>query len=266
MFRFPHEAPPVKSGAPIGITSDSSDSTTFRIGSKIDKRYLEQRKKLSEKYGERELWSVIDHWQLYCGISNLARSMAIADILRSTLNVPGDVAEFGSWRGANLMFLAKLLRIYDPMSAKSVHCFEGFEGLSTFVPEDGASAEMRGKYKGSLQELEDIIDLYEMGEILIHKGLIQDTLGPTLEAQPALSFSFVYCDVDLYEPTKLILEQLHPRLCQGGVFVLDEWNSGDFPGETLAVREFLEAHGAAYVMEHVKDTRQPNLVLRKTTA
>lgn len=28
----------------------------------IDKRYLNERKLISEKYGQRELWSVIDHW------------------------------------------------------------------------------------------------------------------------------------------------------------------------------------------------------------
>jgi hypothetical protein len=79
-----------------------------------DQRYLGERKRISEKYGLRELWSVIDHWPLYGGIANLARFMAISDILRGTLGVPGHVAEFGSWRGANLMFMAKLLRIYDP--------------------------------------------------------------------------------------------------------------------------------------------------------
>ena len=79
-----------------------------------DKKYLENRKKFSEKYGERELWSIIDHWPLYAGIGNVARSIAISDLLRGTLTVPGHVAEFGSWRGANLLFLAKLFKIYVP--------------------------------------------------------------------------------------------------------------------------------------------------------
>src|SRR5438309_1415640 len=109
-----------------------------------DKKYLANRKLISEKYGERELWSVIDHWPLYCGIGNLARSMAIADLLKSTLEVPGHVAEFGSWRGANLLFLAKLLRIYDPHGSKQVHCFEGFEGLTTFAGPDTPSLGNRG--------------------------------------------------------------------------------------------------------------------------
>ena len=68
----------------------------------IDKRYLEERKKLSAKWGKREIWSVIDHWPLYCGIANLARFMAIAGIFKEVVKIPGHIAEFGSWRGANI--------------------------------------------------------------------------------------------------------------------------------------------------------------------
>ena len=46
-----------------------------------DAAYLSKRRVLSQELGPRELWSVIDHWPLYCGVANLARFMAIADIL-----------------------------------------------------------------------------------------------------------------------------------------------------------------------------------------
>lgn len=235
--------------------------------SQSDARYLENRKNFSEKYGERELWSVIDHWPLYAGIGNIARSLAVADLLRGTLAVPGHIAEFGSWRGANLLFLAKLLRILDSQGGKQVHCFEGFEGLGTFTPSDGASISERGRYKGSYEELLDVISLYEMeGDICIHKGLVHDTLPTVLKEQTELTFSLIYCDVDLYEPTKEILDMVHERLAKGGIFVLDEYNDEKYPGETVAVREFLKVHGDKYGMEHVVGTRQPSLVLRKLVA
>jgi hypothetical protein len=110
----------------------------------LDERYLNLRCSLSEKCGPRELWSVIDQWPLYVGTSNLARFMVIGDMLRETLEVPGHIVEFGSWRGANLMFMAKILRIYDPHGCKEVHCFEGFSGLETFSAQDGGAAESEG--------------------------------------------------------------------------------------------------------------------------
>ena len=230
-----------------------------------DKIYLEEREKLSQKYGKRDLWKVIDPWGLYVGISNLSIKLSIADLLRSTLGVPGHVAEFGTWRGDNLLFMAKILRIYDPHGSKLLHGFDSFEGLTEFTEEDKISPDsVRGLYKGSYEELMDFISLYKMkNDIVIHKGLIEDTLPKALEENKALSFSFVYCDTDLYSSTKVILESLHDRLSKGGLFVFDEWNHEHFHGEGLAVREFLKEYGQKYKMHHVQNARQPNMVLEK---
>lgn len=231
---------------------------------KLDKKYLAERRKFSAENGAQDLWSVIDHWPLYVGISNLGRFMAIADLLRSTFDVPGHVAEFGSWKGANLLFMTKLLKIYDPFGNKVVHCFESFEGLNTFTPQDGQSRNTeQGTYKGELEELLQLMALYELDDdIEIHKGDIATTLPLALEDE-GLTFSFAYCDTDLYEPSHIILESLHPRLAKGGLFVFDEWNYSKWPGEGLAVRKFMEKHGDSYQMEHVSNARQPSIALRK---
>ncbi len=229
-----------------------------------DQRYLESRSRLSKKYGERELWSVIDHWPLYAGIGNLSRYLANYELLKSTLDVPGDIVEFGSWRGANLMLFAKTLKILDPHCGKVVHCFDSFEGLTQFVKEDGAAKDLAGKYRGSLEELKDMIELCQLkDDVVFHKGYVEETLPVFTKSNPAQSFSFVYIDTDLYESTRTILNELHPRLCKGGVFVFDEWNSGIYPGEGMAANEFLKAHGACYEVKHVRNARQPNLVLQK---
>jgi hypothetical protein len=190
--------------------------------------------------------------------------MAIADVLRSTLHVPGHVAEFGCWRGANAVFLAKLLRIYDQHGPKVVHGFDSFQGLSGFRTEDKWNEEKAGKYKGSYEELLDMIELYELqDDIVIHEGLIEETLPLFLRENESARFSFVYCDTDLFESTRVILNLLHPRLCQGGVFVFDEWNREDYPGEGVAVNQFLDQHKKEYEVNGLLGTRQPTLVVRK---
>ncbi|MEJ0037607.1 MAG: TylF/MycF/NovP-related O-methyltransferase [Gammaproteobacteria bacterium] len=233
----------------------------FKTG---DTAYLAARKQLSEKYGPRELWSAIDHWPLYCGVGNLSRFLAIAEILKQTLSVPGHIAEFGSWRGANLLFMAKLLRIFDPLGSKVVHSFDSFEGLQTFAPEDGAAVATRGQYRGSFEELTDMISLYGMNDdIEIHKGWIDDTLPALLRERTEFSLSLVYVDVDLYAPTRTILDACHSRLSSGGVVVFDEWNHEKFPGETVAARDFLDAHAGEYRPVHVANARQPSMYLVK---
>lgn len=229
-----------------------------------DKEYLVRRRAFAEETGPRELWPVVDHWPLYCGVRTLARVLAVTELFRETLNVPGHLAEFGCYRGANAMLLAKLLRIEDPFGGKQVYAFDSFEGLTTFTAQDGSATDLRGQYRGSQEEFRAMIDLYDFEDrLIIQKGLIQDTLTPLLKTQPELRFSFVYCDTDLYEPTALILEHVAPRLMPGGLLVFDEWNMAEYPGEGRAVNEWLETHAASYSVEHVRGTRQPTLVLRK---
>jgi len=59
------------------------------------------------------------------------------------------------------------------------------------------------------------------------------------------------------------MELLDDRLAKGGLFVFDEWNDKRWPGETVAVREFMENNSSRYEMIHIKNTRQPSLALRK---
>jgi hypothetical protein len=233
---------------------------------KIDEAYFARRKAYAAKHGggDPAFWARTDYWPLYCGYANLARYVAILDIVRRALAVPGDIAEFGIYRGANFLFIAKLMRLFDPDGWKQVHGFESFEGLTTFAASDGAASANTGAFAGSYDELIDLIALHELeDDVVLHKGLIQDTLPPLVAARPELSFSLVFCDTDLYEPTKLILNSLHERLTVGGMFVCDEWNHAQYPGETLAVREFLAVQGGAYRMEHPAGTRHPTLILSK---
>jgi hypothetical protein len=231
---------------------------------KIDENYFEQRKEFSLKYGQRDVWEVIDHWPLYVGNFNLQRVLSIYELLKSTLIVPGHIAEFGSWKGSNVMFMAKVLNMIDPYSNKIVYSFDSFEGLTEFHKKDNEAINLKGKYKGNLEELKDLITLNKLNDnIIIQKGYIENTLPTLLDAYPSLSFSMVYIDTDLYTSTKIILDSLHSRLIKGGLFVFDEWNYPEWPGETIAAREFLKEHSDNYEVLHIQNTRQPTLALKK---
>ncbi len=112
---------------------------------RTNQRHHRQREALSARYGPQDLWSVADHWPLYCSIDNLARFMALADLFRTTLSVPGHIAEFGSWRCTSLLLLAKLLRLYDPHRCMIIYCFDSFEGLTELSVQDGDPHYLQGR-------------------------------------------------------------------------------------------------------------------------
>jgi SAM-dependent methyltransferase len=231
---------------------------------KEDREFFDRRKVFGLNSLPTDLWSVVDHWPLYVGTVNFARNLAIVDLLRSTISIPGHVAEFGCWRGSTSLLLAKALRIFDPSGPKVVHVFDSFQGLTEFRGEDGVASERSGGYRGSRAIIEECAMLVGLEDhITIHEGLIERTLPQFVERRPELRFSFVYCDTDLYSATKDILAEMWDLMTPGGLMVFDQWNMEEFPGEGIAVNEFLRE--AAGSLEAIKPafTRQPTLAVRR---
>ncbi|KAB2877271.1 MAG: hypothetical protein F9K38_13250 [Pseudorhodoplanes sp.] len=226
------------------------------VRSHADRRYFEARKQLSEKFGRQEVFSIADQWPLYAGTKNIARFLSIYELLKQQRAIPGHVAEFGSWHGAMLMFIIKVLQILAPLERRRILSFDTFSGMPT--------GDRKGYYCGNLETLRSMIDLHDFSHCIeIHQGRIEETLPQALSQDESLQFSFIYCDADLYEPTILALSLCHDRLVSGGVFVLDEWGHADWPGETKAISEFILSHGKEYRMESIPGTAQPTLLLRK---
>ena len=228
------------------------------------KSYKKDRAEFAAKWDGRSLFDYVDQWPLYTGTKTLARFLTIADLFHEISEVPGDIVELGSWKGANVVFLAKLLDIYTPNQHKKIHCFEGFQGLTRFVEEDGDAEKYAGMYKGSYEELLDVINLYNLASrIEVHKGLVQDTVPLYISDFGWRRYSLIFFDCDLYEPAKIALEQFYSRLNPGGIFILDEWNFDQYPGETDAVSEFLESRDDYQLLAN-RYSSQPSLVIKKT--
>ena len=73
------------------------------------------------------------------------------------------------------------------------------------------------------------------------------TFPTYLEDNPHILFALVHFDMDIYKPTRDVLERIIPRLSKGSVLVFDELNCDAFPGETLAVMEILDLHNIRLV-------------------
>jgi hypothetical protein len=97
------------------------------------------------------------------------------------------------------------------------------------------------------EEIEYLIALHDRNRPLGHIPKVELVAGDACETipryvveHPHLLVSLLYLDFDLYEPTKVALEQLYPRVVKGGIVAFDELNSPEFPGETIALLEVLD--------------------------
>ena len=73
----------------------------------------------------------------------------------------------------------------------------------------------------------------------ICKGDARTKLKKYLEDHPETIISLAYFDMQLYEPTRDCLKLILPHLTRGSVIAMDELNSCEFPGETVAFQEVI---------------------------
>lgn len=227
-----------------------------------DKEYFYKRKLFAEHHEINDFWHIADNWQLYSGYANIGRSLAIYELIKKVIELPGHFLELGTWNGANLMFIAKIVRLLKPHSLTEIFGFDSFEGLTQFTEQDKQAAKLSGNYQGNEEILKEMIALYDFDDFVhLVKGDINITLPEFLKERPDIMFSFINFDTDLYNSTKIGIELLIERLLKGGIMVFDEYNMQKWPGETIAVREII---GDKYPLKSINFTRQPTAYLVKT--
>jgi hypothetical protein len=146
------------------------------------------------------------------------------------------------------MSWAKLSAMLEPENlTRRIYGFDTFEGFPSVGEKDAnmvAMPEEGGLYADSHEELQELITEYDRDRFLGHvdkahliKGDLVETVPPFVEEHPHLVVSLLFLDVDLYEPTKVAIEQFLPRMPRGAVIAFDELDNPIWPGETLALLE-----------------------------
>ena len=72
------------------------------------------------------------------------------------------------------------------------------------------------------------------------RGDICKTVPIFCEKNRKLKISFLNADVDLYEPTSIILKNLWPMIVNGGVLYCDDYKRWRWPGVKMAIDQFIE--------------------------
>ena len=185
----------------------------------------------------------------------LKRFLAHYELWRMTSEIPGDIVELGVYRGASLMSWANFLEIRSMGDrAKQVIGFDNWSGFNDFDEKDGAPDEkfdkVVGGYDGGAfrEILLDAIKIFDEDRFIPYKpriilvdGDIEKTVPEFIEKNPGLRVSLLHIDCDMYQPTKVALEALWPRLVKGGVIVLDDYGIRPWEGESAAVDEYFES-------------------------
>jgi hypothetical protein len=192
----------------------------------------------------------IKNFSKYVRRQSLSRFMAQYEIFKRQLNVKGSVVECGVHHGGGVMAWAKISTTLEPYNYHrkiiGFDTFSGFPSVSKVDVENNVNAK-QGMFREEynvFQELEDCIKEYDLNRYINHipkielvKGDALKTIKAYIENNKHLLVSLLYLDFDIYEPTKVALEYLLPRMPKGAILAFDEVNNSDWPGETMALLE-----------------------------
>lgn len=188
----------------------------------------------------------LENFPKYVRRQHLKRFLALYEIFKLALPVKGSIVECGVFRGFGFMSWAKLSTILEPENlTRRVYGFDSFSGFPTIDPKDAnvVSMPLKGELAAnSKDELEELIVEYDKDRFLghMHKahlygGNACETIPKFVQENPHLVVSLLFLDFDLYEPTKVALEQFLPRMPKGSILAFDELDNPVWPGETQAL-------------------------------
>lgn len=218
-----------------------------------DREIIERLEKLAEK---RSFTEVMFAFPGYINRYTLTRMLAYYELFKMVQHKPGWIVECGVYRGFTLFALAKFMEIFC-MGDKSrkVVGFDNFAGFTELSPEDSNKDEKVRKTGGisPSEYREDVTELLEIcnqdafapwaKRVELVEGDVKDTIPKYVSDYPGLRISMLHLDIDLYNPTKIALEHLYPRVVSGGLVVLDEYAHIDWGGESKALEDYFASLG-----------------------
>lgn len=185
-----------------------------------------------------------NNFYLSCDPSRISKIIAHYELFKLSHKSKGEIVECGVFKSISLIRFAIFKKLFKNQLSKKIIGFDTYGKFpknkflldrklrEQFISAAGDQSISKAqiikvlRYKRLLKNIEFI------------KGDITKTVPHYVESHPKLKISFLNLDVDMYEPSLIILEYLYPKIVKNGVLVLDDY--GIWPGETTAVNEYFK--------------------------
>jgi len=191
----------------------------------------------------------LQNFPKYVPTQDLRRFISRYELYRKIVEVHGSIVECGVLFGGGLMGWAQMAEIHEPFNhLRNVIGFDTFEGFTSLTDQDrtGTAQELRigGFGVDAYEDLRQAVDLFDRNRTLGHiprvklvRGDATRSIPDFLNDNPHTVVALLWIDFDIYEPTKVALEQFLPRMPKGAILAFDEVNHELWPGETLGLME-----------------------------
>ncbi len=162
----------------------------------------------------------------------LAALRSCAEMIRER-EIPGSCAELGVFRGE---FASEINACFPD---RKLYLFDTFEGFAKEdLDKEESAVSIHPDFSDTSEETV-LAALPHPQQAVIIKGHFPDSLEKVTEEE---TFCFVSLDPDLYEPAYAGLCWFWERLCSGGIILINDYESKQFPGIRKAANRFCREH------------------------
>jgi hypothetical protein len=183
--------------------------------------------------------------------SLLARILAVTDLYRQIVALPGTIFDVGTWRGQTAVLCENLRAVFEPLHFnRRIVCFDTFQGYKGFSTKDRPTElHHDGTYtlagEGYAELLSRLLVLHEKSNALgnnhgkhrVIPGDCRQTIPAFFEANPNEYLALAFFDVNAYEPTLDAFEAVWPRLVPGGIAAFWQLSRDTIPAEARVYAE-----------------------------
>jgi hypothetical protein len=190
----------------------------------------------------------LENFPKYIRRQNLTRLLSQYEVFKKILDVKGSIIECGVYRGSGLMSWAQFSAVLEPVNlTRRIYGFDTFAGFPSLHEKDRnklSEIKTGTLSSDSYQELSELIQIYDSNRYLGHinkveliKGDAVKTIPEFIKSHQHLVVSLLFLDFDIFEPTKVAIENFFPRMPKGAVIAFDELDNPLWPGEMSALLE-----------------------------
>ncbi len=195
-------------------------------------------------YEYSRAWDYENGFYLTSPLSRLSKAIAHYELYKRIVELPGDVVEAGTFKGASFIRFATFREMLESQYSRKLISFDIFGKFpketngaidKSFI-EDFSSDAGDGISK---EELEAALDRKGVCNYELVQGNVLRTIPEYVKNKPQLRIALLHIDVDVYDASMCALEYLYERVVPGGIIVLDDY--GVVHGETKAVDKYFES-------------------------
>lgn len=200
---------------------------------------------------------LIYNFPVFVGQVNLARFLFFYDLYKQVINLNGHIADVGTYKGASMLFFAKLIKLFEPYNTTQVHGFDWFQGMKTGEKDNIVN---EGLYVASYENLMNLIEIQDLSDVsILHNINLITELEDFMRERPYLRFKIVFVDCGIAEVMEKALFYFWPKLVNGGILIMDHFNCETSPSES----EILERYIGNNLIQQMPFNRQPTCYVVK---